>query len=79
MMYYNASLERWANSLPLPLPDVARRAQGGNERATLMPYKTLDEEQQQHPTTGKLYTEEKSPGTFSGPTCSNVFIQLKIA
>lgn len=64
MMYYNAALERWANTLPLPLPDVARRGPGSSEQASLMPYKNLDEEQQ-HSTTGKLYTEEKSPGRIS--------------
>lgn len=64
MMYYNAALERWANTLPLPLPDVARRGPGSSEQASLMPYKNLDEEQQ-HSTTGKLYTEEKSPDSVS--------------
>ena len=65
MMYYNPMLERWANTLPIPLPDAARRMPGGGEQASLMPYKNLDEEQQQHQTTGKLYTEEKSPGKIS--------------
>ena len=47
MMCYNVQLERWANTLPLPLPDYARRIPGVTnvaENATLMPYKNLDPE-----------------------------------
>lgn len=55
MMYYNSQLERWANTLPIPIPDYARRLPGG-ENASLMPYKNLGVED------GRLYTEERSPG-----------------
>lgn len=64
MMYYNPQLERWANTLPIPIPDYARRLPGG-ENASLMPYKNLDSERGggiDGPAAGKLYTEEKSPG-----------------
>ncbi|KAK4013598.1 hypothetical protein OUZ56_026151 [Daphnia magna] len=58
MMYYNSELERWANTLPIPIPDYARRLPGG-ENASLMPYKNLDVEG--GGPSGKLYTDEKSP------------------
>lgn len=63
MMYYNPQLERWANTLPIPIPDYARRLPGG-ENASLMPYKNLDSESGGvvGVPTGKLYTEERSPG-----------------
>lgn len=62
MMYYNSELERWANTLPIPIPDYARRLPGG-ENASLMPYKNLDVEG--GGPSGKLYTDEKSPGKTS--------------
>ena len=62
MMYYNSQLERWANTLPIPIPDYARRLPGG-ENASLMPYKNLDSEAVGiGGPSGKLYTDEKSPG-----------------
>ena len=66
MMYYNSQLERWANTLPIPIPDYARRLPGG-ENASLMPYKNLDSEEGGIGVgvAGKLYTDEKSPGNRS--------------
>lgn len=68
MMVYNPQLERWANTLPLPIPDYARRLPGG-ENASLMPYKNLDSAEVGGITgpaaTGKLYTDDKSPGRTS--------------
>ncbi len=65
MMYYNPQLERWANTLPIPIPDYARRLPGG-ENASLMPYKNLDSEVGGIiGPAGKLYTDEKSPGRHS--------------
>lgn len=64
-MYYNPQLERWANTLPLPIPDYARRLPGvAVENASLMPYKNLDSEiGGVVGPAGKLYTEDKSsPG-----------------
>lgn len=65
MMYYNSQLERWANTLPIPIPDYARRLPGGGEKASLMPYKNLDSEEGGLGVgaAGKLYTDEKSPGS----------------
>lgn len=60
MMYHNAALERWANTLPLPLPDVARRQPPAAGNPSPMTYKNLDEE-----SAGRLYTEDsKSPGSM---------------
>lgn len=73
MMCYNVQLERWANTLPLPLPDYARRIPGVTnvaENATLMPYKNLDPEDgkinygtddRTSPESGKSITEPAAP------------------
>ena len=62
MMYYNPQLERWANTLPIPIPDYARRLPGSGENASLMPYKNLDSDTVAGG--GRLYTDEKSPGIY---------------
>jgi hypothetical protein len=65
MMVYNSQLERWANTLPIPIPDYARRLPGG-ENASLMPYKNLDSEAGGiSGPAGKLYSDERSPGKAS--------------
>lgn len=79
MMCYNAQLERWANTLPLPLPDYARRIPGVTnvtENATLMPYKNIDPEdgkinygteEKMTPESGKSITEPGAPAPAPAP------------
>ncbi|XP_046454917.1 probable sodium/potassium/calcium exchanger CG1090 [Daphnia pulex] len=72
MMVYNSQLERWANTLPIPIPDYARRLPGG-ENASLMPYKNLDSEAGGiSGPAGKLYTDERSPDSVKSSIDGNV-------